>query len=81
MEVIYPTSEIIAKQKNQLETLLTPFSIMSKIMFAGQKCLDHQKQSCKWVSGAHCLIRCENTQVLIILIITSYFKGQNFMLI
>ena len=32
MEMIYL---ITAKQKNKLETLLMPFSIMSRIMFVG----------------------------------------------
>ena len=36
MEVIYPTNTMTAKQKNKLETLLMPFSIMYRIMFIEQ---------------------------------------------
>ena len=36
MEVIYPTISITAKQKSYLETLLIPFSIISRIVFVGQ---------------------------------------------
>ena len=36
MEVIYLTNAITAKQKNELETLLMPFPIMSRKMFVGQ---------------------------------------------
>ena len=35
MEVTYLTNAITAKQKNELETLLMPFSIMSRIMIIG----------------------------------------------
>ena len=39
MEVMYSINAITAKQKNQLETLLMPLSIMSRIMFVGQSAL------------------------------------------
>ena len=41
MEVIYPINANNVKQKNELETLLIPFSIMAEIMIVWTKCFDH----------------------------------------
>ena len=39
VEVIYPKNAITAKHKDLLETILVPFSIMSRIMLVGQRAL------------------------------------------
>ena len=47
MEVIYPINAITAKQ-NLLETLIMPFSIMSRIMFVGQNAMTIASEAANW---------------------------------